>query len=382
MNIKKKEQYTYMKNEIIKELFKTNCIKLGNFTLKSGEVSKYYYDMKNIISNPSLLKQIGDELYNLLDDFDIICGIPYGALPIATYISTQYNKPLIYIRDKQKEYGTQKMIEGEYKKEDRCVIIDDVITSGRSLEEEIEKLKDKVTIVDVAVIMNRQQNPQCSMKFKSLLHKNDITKYLLQSISESKKSKLIFSADISNCQKIIEIIEKIGKHIVACKIHSDMIDNFETYIPELIELSIKHNFLIMEDRKFNDISYIVNMQYKKFRNWVDLVTVHSLVTNDVLSVLSGCLIVANMSNNNYNFKEKASQMAKDNKDNVVGFITQERINMNDMVCMTPGISSSNSKIDDQKYRTSDEVDTDYIIVGRAIYNSKEDEIEKTVQNIM
>ena len=310
MNIKKKEQYSYMKDTIIKELFKTNCIKLGNFTLKSGEVSKYYYDMKNIISNPSLLKQIGDELYNLLDDFDIICGIPYGALPIATYISTQYNKPLIYIRDKQKEYGTQKMIEGEYKKEDRCVIIDDVITSGRSLEEEIEKLKDKVTIVDVAVIMNRQQNPQCSMKFKSLLYKNDITKYLLQSISESKKSKLIFSADISNCQKIIEIIEKIGKHIVACKIHSDMIDNFETYIPELIELSIKHNFLIMEDRKFNDISYIVNMQYKKFRNWVDLVTVHSLVTNDVLSVLSGCLIVANMSNNNYNFKEKALQMAK------------------------------------------------------------------------
>lgn len=382
MNIKKKEQYSYMKDTIIKELFKTNCIKLGNFTLKSGEVSKYYYDMKNIISNPSLLKQIGDELYNLLDDFDIICGIPYGALPIATYISTQYNKPLIYIRDKQKEYGTQKMIEGEYKKEDRCVIIDDVITSGRSLEEEIEKLKDKVTIVDVAVIMNRQQNPQCSMKFKSLLYKNDITKYLLQSISESKKSKLIFSADISDCQKIIEIIEKIGKHIVACKIHSDMIDNFETYIPKLIELSIKHNFLIMEDRKFNDISYIVNMQYKKFRNWVDLVTVHSLVTNDVLSVLSGCLIVANMSNNNYNFKEKALQMAKDNKDNVVGFITQERINMNGMVCMTPGISSSNSKIDDQKYRTSDEVDTDYIIVGRAIYNSKEDEIEKTVQNIM
>ena len=382
MNIKKKEQYSYMKDTIIKELFKTNCIKLGNFTLKSGEVSKYYYDMKNIISNPSLLKQIGDELYNLLDDFDIICGIPYGALPIATYISTQYNKPLIYIRDKQKEYGTQKMIEGEYKKEDRCVIIDDVITSGRSLEEEIEKLKDKVNIVDVAVIMNRQQNPQCSMKFKSLLYKNDITKYLLHSISESKKSKLIFSADISNCQKIIEIIEKIGKHIVACKIHSDMIDNFETYIPKLIELSIKHKFLIMEDRKFNDISYIVNMQYKKFRNWVDLVTVHSLVTNDVLSVLSGCLIVANMSNNNYNFKEKALQMAKDNKDNVVGFITQERIHMNGMVCMTPGISSSNSKIDDQKYRTSDEVDTDYIIVGRAIYNSKEDEIEKTVQNIM
>ena len=86
--------------------------------------------MKNIISNPILLKKIGDKLYNLLDDFDIICGIPYGGLPIATYISTKYNKPLIFVRDKLKLYGTQKLIEGEYKFTDRCVIIDDVITSG------------------------------------------------------------------------------------------------------------------------------------------------------------------------------------------------------------------------------------------------------------
>ena len=154
---------------IIQGLIDTNCIKTGYFTLKSGEISKYYFDMKNLIANPELLKKIGDELYNLLDDFDIICGIPYGALPIATYISTQYNKPLIYIRDIVKQYGTQKLIEGEYKKNDRCVLIDDVITSGKSLEEEIQKLKEVVTIVDIAVILNRQQNPQCSMKFKSLI---------------------------------------------------------------------------------------------------------------------------------------------------------------------------------------------------------------------
>ena len=371
-----------MKKELIKELINANCIKFGNFILKNGEVSKYYYDMKNLVSNPMLLKKVGDELYNLLDDFDIICGIPYGALPIATYISTQYNKPLIYIRDKQKAYGTQKMIEGEYKKEDRCVIIDDVITSGKSLQDEIEKLKDKVNIVDVAVIMNRQQNPQCSIKFKSLLYKNDITKYLLTSISEKKNSKLIFSADIPNYERIIEILEKIGKYIVACKIHSDMIDNIEEFIPKLIELSIKHNFLIMEDRKLNDISYIVNMQYKKFRNWVDLITVHSLVTDDVLSVLSGALLVANMSNNTYNFTEKALEMAENNRNNVIGFITQYKINCDEMVCMTPGISYSNTKIDDQKYRRKEEIDTDYIIVGRAIYNSKVDEIEDKVKGMM
>ena len=82
---------------MIEELIKSNCIKLGNFKLKNGENSKYYFDIKNIISNPSLLRKIGDELYKLLGEFDIVCGIPYGGLPIALYISITYNHMLINI---------------------------------------------------------------------------------------------------------------------------------------------------------------------------------------------------------------------------------------------------------------------------------------------
>ena len=95
---------------MIKELIESNCIKIGTFNLKNGDISKYYFDMKNIISYPKLLSAIGDKIYEKSNDFDIICGIPYGGLPIATYISTKYNKPLIFVRDKVKEYGTQKMI--------------------------------------------------------------------------------------------------------------------------------------------------------------------------------------------------------------------------------------------------------------------------------
>ena len=212
-----------MKDLLIKELIDNNCIKFGNYTLKNGEISKYYFDMKNIISNPNLLTKIGDELYKMLNDFDIICGIPYGALPIATYISIKYNKPLIYIRDKKKTYGTEKLIEGSYNKNDRCVIIDDVITTGFSLENEINKLKNVVNIVDVAVIINRQQSPVCSINFKSLLYKNDVIRYMLQNISQKKNSKLIFSADLSDYNQIINILNNIGEYIVACKIHYDII---------------------------------------------------------------------------------------------------------------------------------------------------------------
>lgn len=358
-----------IKNKFINKLIENKCIKMGNFKLKNGEISKYYFDIKHIISNPKLLCEIGDELYKILNDFDIICGIPYGALPIATYISTKYNKPLIYIRDTPKKYGTEQLIEGKYNKNDRCVIIDDVITSGESLENEIQKLKNKVNIVDVAVIINRQQNPICSMKVKSLFYKNDITRFLLNDISKKKKSKLIFSADIPDYNKIVDILNSIGEYIVVCKIHCDIIKNIEEFKPILIELSIKFNFLIMEDRKFNDISSIVNLQYQQFYNWIDLITVHSLVSNDVISNLSGVLIVANMSNNNYNFTEKSLELAKSNKNNVIGFITQKRIIYDNMICMTPGISFKKQTINDQQYKTINDVDTDYIIVGRALYNS-------------
>ena len=167
----------------------------------------------------------------------------------------------------------------------------------------------------------------------------------------------------------VNILNNIGEYIVACKIHCDIIKNIEEFKPILIELSIKFNFLIMEDRKFNDISSIVNLQYQKFYNWIDLITVHSLVSNDVISNLSGVLIVANMSNNNYDFSEKSRELAKFNKNNVIGFITQKRIICDNMICMTPGISFKKQTINDQQYKTINDVDTDYIIVGRALYNS-------------
>jgi len=60
----------------------------------------------------------------------LVTGVPYTALPISTVISSKYNVPMIIKRKEAKEYGTKKLIEGIYKSGDRCVIIDDIITSG------------------------------------------------------------------------------------------------------------------------------------------------------------------------------------------------------------------------------------------------------------
>ena len=122
--------------------------------------------------------------------------------------------------------------------------------------------------------------------------------------------------------------------------------------------------------RFNDISYIVKKQYKSLESWVDMVTVHTLVTPEVVNSLSGVLLVANMSNNDYDFSNKAIKLAIENKRHVVGFISQKRLH-NDFICMTPGISLENKKIDDQNHRSISEIDTDFKIIGRAIYNSND-----------
>lgn len=151
--------------QIITDLKKANCIKEGNFQLRNGEYSKYYFDMKNLISYPKLLSKIGDSLWNIINE-DLkrknillenlkICGVPLGGLPISTYISIKYNIPMIMLRDKIKNYGTQKQIEGEYNNTDNCIILEDVITTGGSVKESLELLEGKINVIGIGVILNR-----------------------------------------------------------------------------------------------------------------------------------------------------------------------------------------------------------------------------------
>ena len=147
-------------------LLEAGCIKFGNFTLKSGLQSPIYIDLRQIITYPKLLQQIGAAYLPLLKDlkFDRIAGLPYAAIPIATAVSLQGNYPMIYPRKEVKTYGTKAEIEGEYHAGETIVVIDDLATTGGSKFEAIEKLTGASLIVkDVVVLVDRQSGAQESL---------------------------------------------------------------------------------------------------------------------------------------------------------------------------------------------------------------------------
>ena len=140
-------------------LLKAGCVKFGQFTLKSGLVSPIYIDLRRLAGFPGILGQAAAAYLSLLQEltFDRLAGLPYAALPIATAISLQANRPMIYPRKEAKEYGTRVEIEGVFAAGEIAVVIDDLATTGGSKFEAINKLNQAgLHVRDVVVLIDRQ----------------------------------------------------------------------------------------------------------------------------------------------------------------------------------------------------------------------------------
>jgi uridine monophosphate synthetase len=148
-------------------LLSAGCIKFGEFTLKSGLLSPIYIDLRQVISYPELLRQIGAAYLPLLRNlqFDRLAGLPYAAIPIATAISLAGNYPMIYPRKEVKTYGTKAEIEGEFHPGETALVIDDLATTGGSKFEAIEKLTGAGLVVrDVVVLVDRQSGARAALE--------------------------------------------------------------------------------------------------------------------------------------------------------------------------------------------------------------------------
>ena len=158
-----------LKEKLVLDLFSVNAIKFGSFKLKSGIISPYYVDLRVLISYPYLLKLTAEVFWEAMRTiyFDVLVGVPYTAMPIATTIALSQNQHAIYIRKEKKDYGTAKLIEGIYHKGQKAIIIDDLITNGDSKIETMKPLRDEGLLVeDIVVLLDREQGGPEILKSK------------------------------------------------------------------------------------------------------------------------------------------------------------------------------------------------------------------------
>jgi orotate phosphoribosyltransferase len=198
--------------EFVKEfaifLFKNNIIKFGNFTLSSGKKSSYYIDLRLVPSFPHQFRKMIKNLQKLiiekigLDNFDSLVSIPTGGLIIGSALAIETVKPLIYVRNKSKDHGTAKSIEGKILSDMQVIMIDDIATTGTSVLNGIKQLRaEGLSISNACVIINRLEGAD------KILNSVGVTLHQLTDIL--KITEILFH------EKLIgkDILEKIKKQV-------------------------------------------------------------------------------------------------------------------------------------------------------------------------
>lgn len=190
---------------LIKDLHDIGAIKFGTFTLKSGIISPIYIDLRLIVSAPSLLGRIAEAMWDKIGSLpkDILCGVPYTALPIATALSLRHDIPMVMRRKEKKDYGTKKTIEGLFRTGQTCLVIEDLVTSGASVFETIHPLEEEgLQVKDVVVLLDRQQGAKGRLEEKGYRLHSVIT---ISELLNSLESQGVITQDVvQNVQRFIK----------------------------------------------------------------------------------------------------------------------------------------------------------------------------------
>lgn len=181
-------------------LYRSGCLKFGNFRIKSGALSPYYVDLACLLSSPRELCNIADatacEIRNIMavDKIDKLASIELKGALILPSIACQLNLPCTIVRKEEKAYGVTGRIAGaEVIKGDHVLFFDDVVSEGLSKVEGIKPLEELGAVVKhLMVVVDREQGGRENLeklgyKVHALSKVSELVKALLQSGHISKE---------------------------------------------------------------------------------------------------------------------------------------------------------------------------------------------------
>ena len=133
----------------------------GDFVLRSGKHSKYYFDKYLFGTRPEILRPLAKELARKLpplDSFDRLAAPELGAVTLATAVALETGKPFVIVRKAQKDYGTAKLFEGKLEKGEKVVLIEDILTTAGAALQAAEALRAfGVTVLKILGVIDREE---------------------------------------------------------------------------------------------------------------------------------------------------------------------------------------------------------------------------------
>ena len=133
--------------EVCKVLARIGAIKFGIFKLTSGKTSPYYVDLRLVPSFPDAFRLITDAYATMIEDelglgaFDRIAGVPTSGIPFAAVVAFRLKKPFLYVRKEIKLHGRERRVEGILAPGDKVILLDDLVTTGKTLANAAEAIR-------------------------------------------------------------------------------------------------------------------------------------------------------------------------------------------------------------------------------------------------
>jgi orotate phosphoribosyltransferase len=187
------------KHERLKYIIKERGIVIRDVTLSSNRKSKFYYDIKSIVSEPEGAALIGELMLARILKIEpktmSVGGLESGAIAIATaivcssYLLTPASRVSgFFVRKNVKMYGLEKMIEGLVK--DPVAVVDDVITTGKSVLDAVAALRNQgFSNINIVSVIDRELKEnlldQSNLQFHSLFKHSEFAEYIDSRLVES-----------------------------------------------------------------------------------------------------------------------------------------------------------------------------------------------------